>query len=256
MAFVQAPVAQDRDPHEVHLIKHDPECPDRAFKDRGKSDIEDVALFFKELAAFLGFSQTLFGKVHVGPAGEPVLFIPGAFSVTNQNKLVHSLLLDNEIKVSMMPARHKSKGRKIFSPGPVRGLKNVLSVKIIRQRLTDAREFFAPRKGGGLTQRQIHQLQGPISRFLEIIGLFLRFKVKGSFDFTARIRHLFGKGKLAPPARHEFSMIDHGLILWAMIPSIFLRSSAFFTPRLRLSCEGRMLIMESYSRKASPSSSG
>jgi hypothetical protein len=71
------------------LVEDDPEGPDGTLQDRGESDVENVAFFFKELAAFFGFSEAFSREVHVIPAGEPVLFIPDTFSVTDQNEFIH-----------------------------------------------------------------------------------------------------------------------------------------------------------------------
>jgi hypothetical protein len=35
------------------------------------------------------FSATPLGQIDVGPAGEPVLTVPGAFAVAEQNEFMH-----------------------------------------------------------------------------------------------------------------------------------------------------------------------
>ena len=84
VTFVQAPAALHRQPHQVHLVEHDPHGANGAFEDRGKDQVEIVALGLQQPAGFARFVATQIGQVHIHPAGEQIFQIPGALTVTNQ----------------------------------------------------------------------------------------------------------------------------------------------------------------------------
>ena len=87
MAFVEAPGLVDGDPHEVEFVEGDPEGADGALQDGGEGDVEGVAAFLEELARLPGLDAALIGEVDVGPTGEPVFFVPDAFTVPQQDEL-------------------------------------------------------------------------------------------------------------------------------------------------------------------------
>jgi hypothetical protein len=156
----------------------------------------------------------------------------------------------------MVPSCDNAERRKISPPGLIRGCELILSEEIIRQGFACAGEFPAAGESRGSLQGQVQQFQGPIRRFLKIGGLVLCFPVESPLDFASGVRHLLCECQFAPPARGESLMMDHGRILFSTIPAIFSRISALSTPRLLLFWDGRMLIMESYSRKSFASRSG
>jgi hypothetical protein len=85
MTLVEPPRVMDRYPHLVHLVHGYPKGPYRALKNRGERDIKYKTLFFENLTRIFGLGDPLFGKVDIGPAGEPVLFVPDTLSVAEQN---------------------------------------------------------------------------------------------------------------------------------------------------------------------------
>src|SRR5262245_23623616 len=89
MAFVEAPALLLRDPHQIHHVERDPQSADGAPQNRGVRDVEDITAFFEEPARFRRFFASAIGEVDVRPAGEPVLLVPGALAVTEQNEFVH-----------------------------------------------------------------------------------------------------------------------------------------------------------------------
>ena len=91
MAFVEAPVFFDRDSDEVEFLEDGPEGVERALQERGVGDVEREPLFFEKLAGGFGFQAALVAEVDVGPAGEAVFVVPGAFAVADENELIHGL---------------------------------------------------------------------------------------------------------------------------------------------------------------------
>jgi bisphosphoglycerate-dependent phosphoglycerate mutase family 1 len=72
MAFVQAPVANHRNPHTIHLVEHDPKCPNGPLQHRCIRDVEFVTEFLKQLARRYGLGDAFFCQVYIRPAGEQV----------------------------------------------------------------------------------------------------------------------------------------------------------------------------------------
>jgi len=87
VALIQAPAALDRNPHEIHFIEHAPQGADRAFEDRGKSDVGRKPRLLDLDARRSRLDTSLVGKIDVMPAGEEILDVPGALAVSNQNQL-------------------------------------------------------------------------------------------------------------------------------------------------------------------------
>ena len=81
MALVQAPGIDHRQVHAVHFIQRDPERADRPFKNRGVTQVKIIPTFLERLSCLVGFQQSFFREIHVGPAGEAVFHIPRAFAV-------------------------------------------------------------------------------------------------------------------------------------------------------------------------------
>ncbi len=82
VSFVQSPVANDRNPHLVHLVEDMPQSADGAFQYRRVGDVELVTHLGQQFAGSYSFLIALFGQVHVRPAREQVLEIPVALPVT------------------------------------------------------------------------------------------------------------------------------------------------------------------------------
>ncbi len=89
VAFVQAPVADHRNPHQVHRVHHDPEGPDGPFEHRGVGHIKREALGRQEPGGVAGLGDPFRGQIHVSPSGEPVFAVPDALAVSQQNELKH-----------------------------------------------------------------------------------------------------------------------------------------------------------------------
>jgi len=87
MTFVQAPVPDDRNPHQVHLVLYVPKCANGAFEYRGVRDIKFVAELMQQTAGGDRFLIAFFSKVDIHPTGEQVFQVPVTLPVTTQNKL-------------------------------------------------------------------------------------------------------------------------------------------------------------------------
>src|SRR5262249_33505926 len=85
--LVQSPGALHRYPHAVHLIEHDPQRAYGALQHRGEGDVDGELLFQQLMAGRDRFCASLSREVHVGPAGEQILEIPQALTVTNEYQL-------------------------------------------------------------------------------------------------------------------------------------------------------------------------
>ena len=72
VALVEAPVTDDRDPHAVHLVEHDPQRPDGTLQDRGVRDIEFDAEVPELSPRGRGLVDALVRQVDVRPAGEKI----------------------------------------------------------------------------------------------------------------------------------------------------------------------------------------
>src|SRR5439155_1420067 len=79
----------DRQPHLIQAVERDPQRPNRALQHRRERDVERVAAFFQQAARVARLLAPLVGQVDVGPAREPVLLVPGAFTVPKQNECMH-----------------------------------------------------------------------------------------------------------------------------------------------------------------------
>ena len=84
MAFVQAPAALHRQPHQVHFIEHDPHRANRTFEHRGENEIEFETFGFEQLACFFRFVTAEVGQIDIDPASEEVFQVPSALTVTDE----------------------------------------------------------------------------------------------------------------------------------------------------------------------------
>ena len=46
--------------------------------------VEGEALLFEQPPGIVGLLEAFFGEIDIGPAGEPVFFVPDAFAVAQQ----------------------------------------------------------------------------------------------------------------------------------------------------------------------------
>ena len=89
MTFIQSPVADNRYPHRIHFVEHDPECPDRSFQYGSIGQIEFETGLSQYAAGCAGLSFAPFGQINVGPARKPILVIPDGLTVTHENYFMH-----------------------------------------------------------------------------------------------------------------------------------------------------------------------
>ena len=73
----------------AHRVQRDPQRSDRPLEHGGVRDVEYVALAPEQLTGGLRLAPAVLRQIDVGPAGEAVLEIPLAFSVAQQDELVH-----------------------------------------------------------------------------------------------------------------------------------------------------------------------
>ena len=90
MPFVEPPRLLHRNPQEIHFIAGDPQRANGPLQHRGVRDVELELLFGHQPAGLAGFRSSLLVQVDIGPAGEPVLLVPDAFAVTEEDKSIHA----------------------------------------------------------------------------------------------------------------------------------------------------------------------
>ena len=89
VTLVQLPGLDLGDPFQAHFLQHDPQRLDGAAQHRGVSDVEDIAAFVKQPSCLERLSTAQVGQADVRPAGEAVLQVPCALSMTDQYQFVH-----------------------------------------------------------------------------------------------------------------------------------------------------------------------
>src|SRR5271165_523412 len=86
VAFVEAPASLHRNPHPIGGVQNQPQRADSAFQHRGEGDL-GLELFALQFAPrLLRLLESLIAQVDVVPAGEQVLDVPNALSVTDQDQ--------------------------------------------------------------------------------------------------------------------------------------------------------------------------
>ena len=86
--LVETPVVDDRDVHEVELLKNQPKGLNGTLESRGVSLVESESFFLEQLAALDRLGLTGLRQGAVNPTGEEILLVPGTFSMTDQDKSV------------------------------------------------------------------------------------------------------------------------------------------------------------------------
>jgi hypothetical protein len=89
VALVEPPALVHGQPEQVHALERDGERADRALQERGVGHVEGVALGAEEPRRLLRFPDALRREVDVRPAREPVLEVPRALAVPQQDQLDH-----------------------------------------------------------------------------------------------------------------------------------------------------------------------
>jgi hypothetical protein len=80
--LVEAPVPNDRNPHQVHFVKNVPQRSNGTFQNRRVGDIKIVTEFPQEFPGCNSFVDALFRKVDVLPPCKQVFQIPVTLTVT------------------------------------------------------------------------------------------------------------------------------------------------------------------------------
>src|SRR5690606_13203684 len=91
VALVEPPALGHRNPQLVELVERDPARPQRTLEHRGECDVEGVSLGAEQVSGAARLFEALDAQIDVGPPGEPVLVIPGAFAVTEQYDFEHGM---------------------------------------------------------------------------------------------------------------------------------------------------------------------
>ena len=104
VALVQAPGADDGDPHLVELLGDHVVGLDGALEQRGIAEVEDVTFALENLAGFERLGDAFFTEVDVGPAGEAILFVPRALAVADEDEFIHPRLLQKSASGAAMEA--------------------------------------------------------------------------------------------------------------------------------------------------------
>jgi hypothetical protein len=81
VAFVQPPVAFDRDPHQIHFLQYDPRGAYRPLQDGGEHEVKAVTALLQHASGASGFFLSSSRKIDVRPAGEAIFPIPDTFAV-------------------------------------------------------------------------------------------------------------------------------------------------------------------------------
>src|SRR5262249_30381803 len=89
MTFIEAPRTMHGNPHQVHDIERNPERANRSLQHGGVGDVEREAACEEGAPGRGRLGPPLLGQVNIGPAGEAVLAVPVALTVSQKNKFVH-----------------------------------------------------------------------------------------------------------------------------------------------------------------------
>src|SRR5690606_1815365 len=83
VALVEPPALGHRNPQLVELVECDPARPQRTLEHRGERDVEGVPLGAKQVSGAARLFEAPGAQIDVGPPGDPVPVMPGAFSVSD-----------------------------------------------------------------------------------------------------------------------------------------------------------------------------
>ena len=76
----------------------DPQRPDGALEHRRVGDVELELLGGHQPSGLARFFAAFLAEIDVGPAGEPVLLVPGALTVSQQDESKHAVLYDCAVR--------------------------------------------------------------------------------------------------------------------------------------------------------------
>ena len=102
--LVQPPRAVHGNPQEIHFVERHPERADRALEDRRVGNVELEFFRGHQSSGLLGFETAFVAQIDVGPPGESVFTIPGAFSVAKQDEAVHGVS-ERRLRICRMALR-------------------------------------------------------------------------------------------------------------------------------------------------------
>ena len=93
MSFVQSPITVNGDPHQIHIVEHNPQCPNGPLQDGRDRDVERKPMFFQGTGGLPHLFPAVLGQINVRPAGIVVAlaldvapgcaFITGGFNITS-----------------------------------------------------------------------------------------------------------------------------------------------------------------------------
>ena len=112
MLLVEPPRLGHRNPVLIHLVEHGVEGLHGPFQIRGIGASETKALLAQRLSGFHSLGDALLAQIHVGPPREPVLLIPYALAVAEQNDLFHGYFataFSGSARTSLTSSRQSAK---------------------------------------------------------------------------------------------------------------------------------------------------
>lgn len=90
MLFVQPPSLLDRNPVQIHAVEHAIQRLDGPLQIGSIGLAERESLPAEQFPCLAGLGHSPLGQIDIGPSREPVLQIPLALSVTEQNNSFHN----------------------------------------------------------------------------------------------------------------------------------------------------------------------
>ncbi|MNV55663.1 hypothetical protein D3C71_1479030 [compost metagenome] len=90
MALVQLPGFLHRNPEQVQFLQNVIQRLDRPLQNRSERKIEGIARLLKRSPRFLRLLDPLLCQIRITPAGEQILLVIFALSMTDQHDFVHT----------------------------------------------------------------------------------------------------------------------------------------------------------------------
>src|SRR5262249_35919050 len=133
----------------------DPERPDGPLEHRRVRDVEREPAFPQETRGLVRLRDPLRGQVHVGPAREPVLEVPYALAVPEQDQLLHGFRPPSpgRIAAGARPSARERRWNALSSSRttePLSGARRHPSPRAPRDRFASRSGILAARTGGPL----------------------------------------------------------------------------------------------------------
>jgi hypothetical protein len=87
MPLIQAPIFVDGNPHEFHLIKHNPQGPNGTLQNRGERHVKHNPMFLQNSSGISYLFFAAIEQIDICPTGKEVLLIPLTLPMPQQNQL-------------------------------------------------------------------------------------------------------------------------------------------------------------------------